>query len=146
MLSLSWCKPIQVTTAQFDVHSAWDLPFDYTDLADEIERSRVYNSGTKRSLIEIFVQLVRLAVALTDLLVLAWPVDDVPVWHKGLGDDDTTRITECKSLLSSWKVTAARRLAASGDVGEGSNRSNGREADFTHDSVVLYTGFLYLIY
>lgn len=146
ILSLSWRRPIQVTTAQFDVHSEYDLPFDYTDLADEIERSRVYNSGTKRSLIEIFVQMVRLAVALTDLLVLAWPVNDAPVWNKELGDEDASSIMDCKSRLSSWKSAAARRLVASGGVGESADRSNGREAGFTHDSVVLYTGFLYLLY
>lgn len=144
-------RPIQVTRAHFDLDSSRHEPLGYTDLADEIERSRVYNPGTRKSLVEIFELHTKLAVALTDLLVVVWPLDDAPRWEKRFGDEEMRKIEHCKTQMMSWYREASARFPMPKDPGPRKSMvgmGNGARgaADFRHDSVMLYTNLMYMLY
>ncbi|KAJ0122430.1 cutinase transcription factor 1 beta [Diaporthe amygdali] len=149
ILSLSFRTSIQVTRVHFDFDAETHAPLGFADLSSEIERSRVYNSGTKKSLIEILAHHIQLMVALTDLLVLVWPLDEVPQWARRHGEEEVGKIERCKGQLRSWYQRSTSRFPMPGD--EILSRPNmagrgGRGAEFHHDSVVLYTNLMYITY
>lgn len=143
-LAISCRRPIQVTRAHFDLDLEKHAPLDVADMADEIERSRVYNPGTRKLLIEIFAQMTKLAVALTDLLVVVWPLDDAPRWEKRFGDEDIRKIEDCKIQMLKWYEEASVKFPIPTDTG--TRRNEGRRTDFRHDSVILYTNLMYISY
>jgi hypothetical protein len=106
-------------------------------LADEVDRSKVYNAETKRSLIEILALLVDLCVLLTDMLVIVYPLDDAPGWGRLMKDDDIRRLKDGKRALIGWHKLAKLRFPMSG--------ASGRRQP-SHDSVILYTNLLYMYY
>lgn len=118
------------------------------DFADEIERSRVYNSGAKKTLIKIFLHITELAVALTDLLGEILPSNEISPWDESYREEETFRIGECKSKMQSWYKTASMGLLSRRDSLESTSENGVSEpvAGFSHDSVILYTNFLWLIY
>ncbi|KAK6194045.1 hypothetical protein LQW54_011847 [Pestalotiopsis sp. IQ-011] len=143
ILPLGLRRSLKITRSHFDfdVHSG----LGYTDLADEIERSRVYSPGTKRCLIEIFVQLVELCTILTDLITLVFPLDDSPGWGKqGVpGDDD--KVKESKSALRRWYKGATLRFPMFGGDAVPRTKVVGGK-DCQHDSVILFTNLMYMYY
>lgn len=149
ILSLSYRTCIQVTRAQFDFDAEAHAPLSFADLASEIERSRVYNSGTKKSLIEMLAHHIQLMVALTDLLVLVWPLDEAPQWARRYGEEEAAKIERCKGQLRSWYQRSTARFPMPGDgvrARPGAADGSGRGAEFHHDSVVLYTNLMYITY
>ncbi|KAL1857465.1 hypothetical protein Daus18300_010329 [Diaporthe australafricana] len=148
ILSLSFRTCIQVTRVHFDFDAEAHTPLGFGDLSSEIERSRVYNSGTKRSLIEILAYHFQLVVALTDLLVLVWPLDEVPQWARRHGEEEAVNIERCKGQLRSWYQRSTARFPMPGDgiLATPSATGGGRGAEFHHESVVLYTDLMYLTY
>lgn len=144
-------RPIQITRAHFDLDSGRHEPIGYADLADEIERSRVYNPGTRKSLVEIFELHTKLAVALTDLLGVVWPLDDAPRWEKRFGEEEMMKIDHCKMQMLNWYREASARFPMPKDSGPRKSTLNGHGArgagaDFRHDSVLLYTNLMYMLY
>ncbi|KAK9777243.1 putative Zn(2)-C6 fungal-type domain-containing protein [Seiridium cardinale] len=143
ILPLGLRRSLKITRYHFDFDA--NPGFGYTDLADEIDRSRVYNSGTKRCLIEIFVQLVELGTVLTDLLMLVFPLDDSPGWGKQGGPEDAEKVRQCKGALRRWYKGATLRFPMfGGDAVPRMTVSGGK--DFQHDSVILYTNLMYMYY
>lgn len=147
MHSLCAQKPMQVTTVHFGYEEMRNT-LVLADFADEIERSRVYNSGAKKTLIKIFLQMTELAVVLTDLLGEILPPSEMTPWDESLRDEEVFRIGECKRKLQSWYKTASLGLLTRRDSLESASENGASEpaAGFSHDSVVLYTNFMWLIY
>ncbi|KAI0539743.1 hypothetical protein GGR58DRAFT_463252 [Xylaria digitata] len=142
LISLGMRRSIQISRAHFDVGSNSGLGL--SDFADEVGLSRVYNSETKRRLIEIFVQLGELCSILTDLLTLVFPLDDVPGWGRHNGVEGAEKVRECKVALRRWYKAATVRFPMFGG-GNASSKTSG-EKHLRHDSVILYTNLMYMFY
>ncbi len=155
IMGLGVRRSIQITRAHFDFEA--NPPLSRADLADEVERSRVYNPGTKSCLIEILVHMVELCVVLTDILTLVFPQDDTPGWGRQLADDDAGRVRQCKIELRRWYKDVALKFpmfgSSSGGGGAGggtvpgmSRLASGNGREYYHDSVILYTNLMYMYY
>ncbi|KAF5004561.1 hypothetical protein FDECE_8951 [Fusarium decemcellulare] len=142
-LGLLMRRPIQITKEHFDFDSNPVLGF--ADLENEFERSRVYNSGTKKSLAEILAQLVELYVVLTDILLLVFPLDDAPGWGRRLKPEDENYIQDCKTALRRWYKSATLHFPLFGGSPL-SQATSGNKKEFQHDSVILYTNLMYMYY
>ncbi|KAI0397356.1 hypothetical protein F5Y17DRAFT_369468 [Xylariaceae sp. FL0594] len=140
LISLGMRRSIQISRAHFDVDSNSSLGF--SDLGDEIERSKVYNPETKRRLIEIHTQLSGLCSVLTDLLTLVFPLNDVPGWGRYNGPEGVEKIKQCKGELRRWYNAAVLRFPLSG---EAATRKAAGDKRY-HDSVILYTNLMYMFY
>lgn len=91
-------RPIKITTDHWDFSACPLVPEDFAD-----ERSRVYNSATKRRLSEILAQTMELYVILTKVLMLVFP-------HKDSRTLDNSRLQDCKASLRRWYSAAASRF------------------------------------
>ncbi|KAI1342803.1 fungal-specific transcription factor domain-containing protein [Xylariaceae sp. FL0016] len=143
ILPLGMRRSIQITRSHFDLDANAGL--GYIDLADEVNRSKVYNAETKRCLIEIFVQLGELCSVLTDLLTLVFPLDDAPGWGRRNGSEDDAKVKECKIALRRWYKGASLRFPMFGG-GSVARKSTGNGKQYQHDSVILYTNLMYMYY
>jgi hypothetical protein len=139
---------IQVTRAHFDFDNEAHAPLGFPDMADEVERSRVHNSGTKKSLLETLAHHFQLMVAMTDLLELVWPLDESPQWEKRYGDEVALKIERCKADMQSWyqRATARFPMPKDGISARPGAAPGSRLGDFHHDSVVIYTNLMYITY
>lgn len=151
VLAVCTRRPLQITRAHFDVDAPHHAPLGADDLADEMERSRVYNPGTRKALVDIFALHTKLAVVLTDLLVEVWPLDDAPRWEKRFGPDEMRQMDHCKRQMLAWYQEAAARFPPPRDTGPRKTATLGGHgargaADFRHDSVLLYTNLMYMLY
>jgi hypothetical protein len=145
-------RSIQITRAHFDFDANSTLCA--ADLADEVDRSKVYNPDTKRALIDILGQLIDLCVLLTDMLVLVYPLDDTPGWGKMMRPDEMERVRDGKVALRRWYKGATLKFPMFGGgssartsnnmASEAGTRRGGRE--YHHDSVILYTNLMYMYY
>ncbi|KAF6811795.1 fungal specific transcription factor domain-containing protein [Colletotrichum sojae] len=142
ILSLCLRRGVQITRNHFDFDANGIL--GYADLLDEIERSRVYNPGTKRCLAEMLEQLVELCVVLTDILILVFPLDDNPGWGREMRPEEQDKVRGCKVALRRWYKGATLRFPMFGGGSVARMKSPGNE--FQHDSVILYTNLMYMYY
>lgn len=136
---------MQVTVLHFSLDNLQD-GFSIGEFADEIERSRVYNSEAKKTLIKIFIQMTRLAAVLTELLVVVLPPNEVPQWDEDFGWDEKDRTRKCKYELQCWYDKASPLLPKGPLADSGEHAISEPAAGFAHDSVVLYINFMCLIY
>lgn len=143
ILPLGLRRSLKITRSHFDFDANPGL--GYTDLADEVNRSKVYNGETKRCLIEIFVQIVELCAVLTDLIMLVFPLDDSPGWGKQYGPEETGRVRECKHALRRWYKGATLRFPMfGGETVPRMSVAGGKNSQ--HDSVILFTNLMYMYY
>ncbi|PVH75443.1 hypothetical protein DL98DRAFT_427572 [Cadophora sp. DSE1049] len=135
-LALGLRVPLQITPdcleANIDMLTSHNLQSD-------IEHSKVYSSGTKRLLVDLFVGQCELAVKLTRVIMLSYPTNErspsmqtVEDEHK-LGED-LAAVEEAKSGLAVWYESAMRRFPTPAGLGD------------TDPSIVLYTNLLYIIF
>ncbi|PNH44324.1 hypothetical protein VD0004_g3339 [Verticillium dahliae] len=144
IMGLGIRRPLHITRAHFDFDKNSIL--GYADLSDEIERSRVYNPGTKRCLAEILEQLVELCVVLTDILILVFPIDDSPGWGRELKTEEQDKLREYKIDLRRWYKSATLRFPMFGGGSVARMNAGGGGKEFQHDSVILYTNLMYMYY
>jgi len=126
-------RHVQISSADFD----WSLtPLNNEDLESEIFRSKVYDASTKRSLIQLMTVVCELAVSLTDVLELVYPLNGFPnsIISTEQADQSFNRIETCKSSLKSWFEKATINFPTPTPMG------------MMHDSVVLYTNLTYMYY
>ncbi|KAK1969265.1 fungal-specific transcription factor domain-containing protein [Colletotrichum sublineola] len=142
IVGLGLRRSLQITRSHFDFDSNEALGF--SDLADEFERSRVYNPDTKRCLAEILEQLVELCIVLTDTLILVFPLDDRPGWGREMRSEEQDKVRGCKIALRRWYKGATLRFPMFGGGSVARVKSSGN--DFRHDSVILYTNLMYMYY
>ncbi|KAB5578351.1 fungal-specific transcription factor [Coniochaeta sp. 2T2.1] len=146
ILALCVRRSIQITRAHFDLDA--NSPLGSADLADEIDRSKVYNADTKRALIDIMSQLIDLCVLLTDMLVLVYPLDDSPGWGRPMKPEDQGRVKDGKMALRRWYKGATLKFPMfGGGTARASNVAGGSgRREYRHDSVILYTNLMYMYY
>ncbi|KAI1743368.1 hypothetical protein F4680DRAFT_409934 [Xylaria scruposa] len=141
LLALGMRRSIQVSRAHFDVDTS--SSFGFSDLADEVGRSKVYNPEAKKRLIEIFVQLGELCSVMTDLLTLVFPLDDVPGWGRHNGAEGAEKVRQCKVALRRWYKSATLSFPV---FSGGKTTSKATAKEHQHDSVILYTNLMYMWY
>ncbi|KAI0141635.1 hypothetical protein GGR57DRAFT_403338 [Xylariaceae sp. FL1272] len=143
ILPLGMRRSIQISRAHFDLDT--NSALGYVDLADEVERSRVYNAETKRSLIEIFVQIGELCSVLTDILTLVFPMDDIPGWGRHTGAEGAAKVRDCKMSLRRWYKGATLHFPLFGGAAapRKSTKETGKQQ---HESVIIYTNLMYMYY
>ncbi|KAK8104239.1 uncharacterized protein PG998_011272 [Apiospora kogelbergensis] len=128
ILPLGMRRSLKITRSHFDFSSS--PAFGYRDMADEVERSQVYDAATKKML---------------DLIMMVFPLDDSPGWGKKIGPDETVGVRECKQALRRWYSLTTQKFPMFG--GNGSPRTNvTRGKGHHHDSVILYTNMMYMYY
>jgi hypothetical protein len=134
ILPLGVRRPLHISCADFNFSAA---PLTKEDFENEIQKSKVYDAATKSSLVELFLTLCNLAVALTDILMVVYPLSESP--ESNLPDDMGVelalhRVSTCKALLNSWFETASLTFPTPAGLGD------------THESVILYTNLMYMYY
>ncbi|KAF9891856.1 hypothetical protein FE257_003341 [Aspergillus nanangensis] len=122
----------QVTTLDFGIGIAADL-IEETDMADEIEFSRVYDPATKRMLLKVLQEQCRLAVMLTEMISLVFashglssPSLSMEQFHEALAT-----VSRIRGSLKQWETCS--QLSALLD-------SN------TADAVTVLTKYTYMYY
>ncbi|KPM44101.1 hypothetical protein AK830_g2484 [Neonectria ditissima] len=134
ILGLGMRRGIQITSAHFDVGQNNHL--SRYDLDGELHRSLVHNLDTKIRLAEFLELLVELCVILTDILELAFPIENSlksdGAQHKAQG-----RARNSQKALDRWHKKATARLPNFGTPSEMAKK---------HDSVVLYGNLVSMYY
>ncbi|KAK8009009.1 hypothetical protein PG991_011560 [Apiospora marii] len=143
ILPIGMRRSLKITRSHFDFSSS--PTFGYRDMADEVERSQVYDSATKKCLVEIFVQIVDLCTVLTDLIMMVFPLDDSPGWGKKIGPDETLKVREFKQALRRWYTLTIQKFPMFGGCGS-PRTAVSRGKGHHHDSVILYTNMMYMYY
>ncbi|KAL2704616.1 hypothetical protein AAEP93_005687 [Penicillium crustosum] len=137
-------RPIQITKLHFnfDSHSLCA-----TDLAEEFERSRVYDSATKRGLADVLAQWMKLNITLTDILTLAFPLNEGQAVSHDKTLSNTSQLWECKSALDRWYKSVGPRLPFPFTT-PNTHPSIRRETDTDkyHSSIILYTSLMLMYY
>ncbi|KAH6976541.1 fungal-specific transcription factor domain-containing protein [Ilyonectria sp. MPI-CAGE-AT-0026] len=141
ILALGLRRSLQISRSHFNFDESTGLCF--ADLVDEAERSMVYDAKTKWHLMELLVQLAELCSILTDVITLLHPLDDIPNWSRHCLDQ-CSQLAECKNALRQWYKRAAVRFPAfsgstPGFIGD-------KTKELVHDSVILYSNFIYMLY
>lgn len=136
ILPLGVRRSIYITNTHFNFRN--NAPLTAQDLEGEISRSKVYTPRAKQSLAGLVASLCELAVILTDVIMLLYPVDELPA---SSFPDDSIPITKHQSLierarsdLTRWYEGAAVKFPTPAGIGD------------AHESVVLYTNLMYLYY
>jgi hypothetical protein len=129
LFSLGMRRPIQITSAQFDVGRESGL--GYYDLVGEVHRSQVHDVSMKARLVDTLELLVQLCTILTDVLELAFPIE-ANLMDPDYSPETQLRVRNCRIALRKWH---AKALAATA-----TDESN------KHDSVFLCTNLIYMYY
>ncbi|CAG8137722.1 unnamed protein product [Penicillium olsonii] len=101
-------RPIQITSHHFDFAVQ---PLCFEDLADEIERSMVYDSSTKEKLAVILTQWSELNASLTDILMLVFPLDERQVVSPQQKLANSTQISDHQAVLAQWFDSVISQLS-----------------------------------
>ena len=138
VFSLVTRRGIQIDSSQFDSH--FRPPLGLFDLADEFHRSKVHDLSTKVQLAKIFHLLVELCIVLTDILQLAFPIED-KLRRFDSKIEDSGSVHECRIALCKWERKASLRLPKF----DMASSTTSDDHDH-HDSVILYTTLLRMYY
>ncbi|KAL6885692.1 fungal-specific transcription factor domain-containing protein [Trichoderma evansii] len=134
--------PIQITHDHFNFTTD---PLKATDLSDEFNRSKVYNSPTKRRLADILSQWIELYILLTDILLLAYPLDGTYNSVYASNQKNHLRICACKISLERWHSSTTSRFPKT----QNSARTTpglGDKRFIEHNTTTLYMNFMYMYY
>lgn len=115
---------IQITHEQFEIKKC--LAFCQVDLEDEVYRSKVYDSATKRRLIALFSRFFELLIILTDVLSLTFPFEQSVISKRRSEEADGLTAVKCDTALRAWyeRTTAQFHHRDDGcDMAEDSQRS-----------------------
>jgi hypothetical protein len=112
------------------------------DLLEEADKSKVYDSSTKRFLAEIMAKLVELCVILTEVLTLTFPMYDNAPRAATLATTEEARIGECRMALRRWYSTVLRLRSSQGvDIVKESETAGSPK-----NSIVLFMNLLEMYY
>ncbi|KAF4988179.1 hypothetical protein FDECE_15155 [Fusarium decemcellulare] len=135
-------RPIQITNEHFNFNTNL---LHATDFENEAERSKVYSPPTKRHLADILARWVRLYVALTDTLLLAFPPDNTQCPKTSQGH--AIILDDCKAALKQWHTFTSLRLPNPQKNSRPSPTSNDNlDPGVGQDSAALYTNLMYMYY
>ncbi|KAH7131328.1 fungal-specific transcription factor domain-containing protein [Dactylonectria macrodidyma] len=106
LMPLTSRRTIKITHSNFNFTGNQLLTA--ADLAEEFEKSSVYDPTTKRFLAEILEKLVELCVILTEVLTLTFPMHDDPSRAPSHPVTEESRIGDCRMALKRWYSTVLR--------------------------------------
>lgn len=134
ILPLGVRRPLHISPADFNFAAA---PLVKEDFQYEISRSEVYDAATKEALVELFVTLCDLAIVLTDVIMVVYPLKEH--LNIDLPDDAEVeyaldRVATCKNSLNLWFEKATISFPTPAGLGD------------SHESVILYTNLMYMYY
>ncbi|KAH8811351.1 fungal-specific transcription factor domain-containing protein [Xylogone sp. PMI_703] len=136
IMPLGLRRPLQITKDSFKC--ATYKPLDKEDFEDEIGYSKVYDEKTQLVLLSLLTPLCKLAGILTDVIMLAYPVDKPAISHEALDEEAfigvEIRISECKRSLLAFYNEFVLLFPTPVGIGD------------THPSLVLYINLLYIYY
>ncbi|KAM0414666.1 hypothetical protein ACHAPT_013492 [Fusarium lateritium] len=138
VFSLVTRRGIQIDGGEFEFD--FGAPLGLVDLADEFHRSQVHDLGTKVHLAKIFELLVELCIVLTNILQLAFPIEDRLRQRKS-HKADWRCVPEYRLALHKWHQRAVLRLPRFASPLSAVSDDHGH-----HDSVILYTNLLRMYY
>lgn len=86
------------------------------ELEDEVYRSQVYDSVTKRRLLTLFSRFCELLVILTDVLSLTFPFEQSVMSRRRSEEQDRLTVVKCDAALRAWyeRCTAHLQLRDEG--------------------------------
>lgn len=91
---------IQITHDHFEIRNC--LAICQVDLEDEVYRSEVYDSATKRRLVALFSRFSELLIILTDVLSLTFPFEESVMSKRRSGEADRLTVAKCDTALRVW--------------------------------------------
>lgn len=107
IMALSLRRPIQIRPSDFD----FDQPgLIEEDLKDEIRGSIVYDSSTKRIVLQLAASLCELAVTLNDVLTVCYPQKPQTSAQPTETTGDPKELMVLVSKLDTWYETAVARF------------------------------------
>ncbi|KAL5340706.1 fungal-specific transcription factor domain-containing protein [Aspergillus crustosus] len=122
IISLGMRRPIQITRDEFDFRQ---LGPSFQDLEDECLNSEVYTPDTKIALCRVLSSLCHLVVAVTDLIMLVYPLTQSMPYSLADRRAQLNRLEETKFALLEWEFTWVAN-------------PDGKEF-YIHPSLTLYT-------
>lgn len=134
ILPLGVRRPLQISSNDFDFDLA---PLSEIDFNDEIRKSRVYDAAVKRLLIQLFAALCELAVVLTEVIMVVYPMNDYPPSDRATElwiQNSLISIDECHRSLDRWYERTTVQFPTPAVRND------------THESLVLYTNLIYIYY
>lgn len=134
ILPLGVRRPLHISSMDFDFNME---PLTKADFENEIFTSKVYDATTKLSLIQLLLTLCDLAVALTEVIMMVYPLNESIV--SGLSTEQKTdlslnRIESCKRQLNLWYEKATIKFPTPAGISD------------SHESLILYTNLMYIYY
>ncbi|CAG8367821.1 unnamed protein product [Penicillium salamii] len=136
-------RPIQITRHHFDFACQ---PWCVADLADEFERSRVYDSSTKRALALILKHWSELNIILTDILMLVFPLTEKRDTSHEKMLCDTSQFCQHKLALDRWFKSVLSQISFPFPGVKSPSSHQESETDVHHSSVILYTNLMLMYY
>jgi hypothetical protein len=125
---------LYITNDHFDFKT--NQPLTAEDLASEIDNSKVYDSDTKRSLAELLAVLCELAIILTDIIMVVYPVCETPFSTTAdmVLSQVRVGIDRCRFDLDKWYDGTSVQFPTPAGLGDSSA------------SVILFTNLMYIYY
>jgi len=141
VLSLGLRRALLITHTDFDFESNPCL--EEHDLSDEVYKSRVLASDTKRIMLQLTVRFVKLCVILTDLLSLTPYPEDTNVWKSPHAESKTQgSICHVSRALDVWYTDTRKQFSSLGMLQD----SHGPPVRLQRDIISLYSHTVFLYY
>ncbi len=134
IISLGVRRPLQVSPADFVSHQP---PLSVHDLQSEVGRSKVYSPNTKVLLNQLTVALCELAVVVTDVIMLVYPLHesiDSILSTEEKATQSLNLVATCRCALTGWFKKIFMTFPQPSRPG------------YVHKSVILYTDLMYIYY
>lgn len=133
ILPLGVHRPLRITHEYFNVRNNL---LTIEDFEGEIQKSRVYDPATKKVLVNLLIELCKLCIVLTDIILIVCPLDGFPRITSGDTDDSDLRrrIDRCRAALAEWFGNAIIQFPTPAGIGN------------ANESVILFTNLIYIYY
>lgn len=134
IISLGVRRPLQIGSADFVTHQPL---LSFGDVQSEIGRSKVYSPNTKVLLNQLTVALCELAMVLTEVIMLLYPlhgsIDSILSTEEKVAQS-LSLLATCRSALVGWFKKIFMSFPQPSRIGD------------VHKSVILYTDLIYIYY
>lgn len=131
IMALSLRRPILIQPSDFDFEQPGLVE---ADLKDDIEGSVVYDSCTKRAIVQLAASLCELATTLNDVLTVCQPLERKTSIQPKSSRDATQDLVAVDTKLDAWYETAVTRFPIPSSF------------QGTHHSLCLFTHAIYIYY
>lgn len=139
ILSLCLRRKVQISPGCLNRHAHYAM--SYNDFSDEIQRSRVYEADSKRSLITMMLLMADLCFCLSNILTVAHSVRDATEPQSHGSSRKTMQIWECKKDLETWfmKAVSSSPVLASTQPGH-------QQDDRPRGSILMFAHLVWVYY